>query len=79
MSAASGTKQIGSKIAEKRLLSERKQWRKEHPYGFWVRPSKTNMFSWTCGIPGKAGTIWEGGEYIVEMNFPQGNKNEVLC
>ena len=27
------------------------------------------MMTWACGIPGKAGTPWEGGLYKVEMAF----------
>lgn len=26
---------------------------------------------WECGIPGKAGTDWEGGVYRVVMLFPE--------
>ena len=26
---------------------------------------------WNCGIPGKAGTLWEGGTLPLTMNFPE--------
>jgi ubiquitin-conjugating enzyme E2 I len=29
------------------------------------------MMSWKCGIPGKAGTIWENGIYTLNMEFPE--------
>jgi ubiquitin-conjugating enzyme E2 I len=29
------------------------------------------MMVWTCGIPGKSGTPWEGGLYKIEMNFTE--------
>ncbi|RUS21333.1 SUMO-conjugating enzyme ubc9 [Endogone sp. FLAS-F59071] len=45
-------------IARSRLLEERKQWRKDHPYGFFARPDKKDdssmdLMTWKCGIPGK--------------------------
>lgn len=47
-------------MAISRLQAERRQWRKERPYGFYARPMKkadgsTDLLSWACGIPGKAG------------------------
>ncbi|AAW45405.1 hypothetical protein CNBH2090 [Cryptococcus deneoformans B-3501A] len=64
-----------SNLAQARLHEERKQWRKDHPFGFYARPTKAadgtlNIMSWEVGIPGKAGTDWEGGMYVVKMNFP---------
>ena len=40
-----------SGIARARLTSERKNWRKEHPHGFYARPEvsedgSTNLFKW---------------------------------
>ena len=63
-----------SGIAAGRLREERKAWRKDHPHGFFARATRnsdgsTNMMTWACGIPGKAGTPWEGGLYKVEMAF----------
>jgi ubiquitin-conjugating enzyme E2 I len=31
--------------------------------------SSLNLFSWRCGIPGKAGTDWEGGVYQLRIDF----------
>ena len=61
-------------IAKGRLSEERKAWRKDHPIGFYAKPQvaedgATNFFKWTAGIPGKAGTDWEGGVYQVSMEF----------
>ncbi|EJT47026.1 ubiquitin-conjugating enzyme [Trichosporon asahii var. asahii CBS 8904] len=66
-----------SSLATARLTEERKQWRKDHPFGFYARPQKKedgtlNMMIWEVGIPGKAGTNWEGGIYVVTMTFPDG-------
>lgn len=46
-------------IARVRLQEERKQWRLDHPVGFYARPEKNNgvvqIMRWECGIPGKEG------------------------
>ncbi|KAI3402294.1 hus5 [Candida oxycetoniae] len=59
-----------------RLQEERKQWRKDHPFGFYAKPVKNadgslDLKSWTAGIPGKAGTPWEGGVYPIKIDFPE--------
>jgi len=61
-------------LARARLLQERKQWRREHPYGFYARPDKgddgdANIMKWVCGIPGKDGTLWEGGTFPLTIEF----------
>ncbi|KAI0134224.1 ubiquitin-conjugating enzyme/RWD-like protein [Xylariales sp. AK1849] len=59
-----------------RLGEERKQWRKDHPFGFWARPVKDkntgvmDLKVWECGIPGKEKTMWEGGVFKMTMTFP---------
>ncbi|ORY98455.1 SUMO-conjugating enzyme ubc9 [Syncephalastrum racemosum] len=63
-------------IARNRLMEERKQWRKDHPHGFWARPGKNpdnslDLLTWTCGIPGKDNTPWENAVYKVIMTFPE--------
>lgn len=45
-------------LAEARLLQERKQWRKDHPFGFFAKPAKKadnslDIMSWQIGIPGE--------------------------
>ncbi|CAK0785873.1 hypothetical protein CVIRNUC_009086 [Coccomyxa viridis] len=63
-----------SGVAHQRLSQERKQWRKDHPFGYVAKP-KTNsdgsvdMMHWQCRIPGKKGTIWEEGLYPVDLRF----------
>ncbi|KAI9334568.1 ubiquitin-conjugating enzyme/RWD-like protein [Obelidium mucronatum] len=58
-----------------RLTEERKQWRKDHPFGFYARPDKNkdnslNLMKWQVGIPGKKDTPWEGGMYKMMLVFP---------
>ena len=61
-------------ISKGRLQEERKSWRKDHPIGFFAKPTakgdgSTDLFQWTAGIPGKKDTDWEGGVYNVSMEF----------
>uniref|UniRef100_A0A4W4HM61 UBC core domain-containing protein n=1 Tax=Electrophorus electricus TaxID=8005 RepID=A0A4W4HM61_ELEEL len=63
-----------SGIAFSRLSQERKAWRKDHPFGFVAVPTKNpdgtmNLMNWECAIPGKKGTLWEGGLYKLRMLF----------
>jgi len=63
-----------SGIARGRLAEERKQWRKDHPHGFYARPDtnpdgSSNLMKWNCGIPGKVGTNWESGVFNLVMEF----------
>lgn len=57
-----------------RLTIHSKAWRKDHPFGFVARPEKTNgvldLKKWTCSIPGKDDSIWAGGLFKLEMQFP---------
>ncbi|KAA1096833.1 E2 SUMO-conjugating protein ubc9 [Puccinia graminis f. sp. tritici] len=64
-----------SAICKARLAEERKQWRRDHPYGFYARPTKNadsslNMMIWDVGIPGKENTNWAGGLYKLQISFP---------
>merc|ERR1712130_307960 len=67
---------VMSGICRTRLQEERKQWRRDHPFGFYARPEKEadgslNLLVWEVGIPGKANTPWEGGTYKMKMFFPE--------
>ncbi|OKL59079.1 SUMO-conjugating enzyme ubc9 [Talaromyces atroroseus] len=60
-----------------RLTEERKQWRKDHPFGFYAKPNRNaqgvlDMKNWECGIPGKSSTLWEGGLFKLQLIFPEG-------
>ncbi|KAJ3046667.1 E2 SUMO-conjugating protein ubc9 [Rhizophlyctis rosea] len=62
-------------ISKARLAEERKNWRKDHPFGFFAVPAKNddgslNMAKWNVGIPGKPNTPWEKGLYKLTMTFP---------
>jgi hypothetical protein len=53
----------------------RKQWRKDHPFGFFAKPAKNNvgvadLKNWEVGIPGREKTIWEGGLFKLTLTFP---------
>ncbi|XP_048201722.1 SUMO-conjugating enzyme UBC9-like [Perognathus longimembris pacificus] len=62
-----------SGIALSRLAQERKEWRKDHLFGFVAVPTKhpdgtMNLMNWECTIPGKE-TPWEGGLFKLWMLF----------
>ena len=72
------TKRVESKmssgIARGRLVEERKAWRRDHPFGFYARPTSkgdgsSDIMKWEAGIPGKEGTDWENGIFKVSMEF----------
>ncbi|EGW33888.1 uncharacterized protein SPAPADRAFT_59269 [Spathaspora passalidarum NRRL Y-27907] len=59
-----------------RLQEERKQWRKDHPFGFYAKPMKTadgslDLRQWTAGIPGKQNTLWANAVYPITIEFPE--------
>ena len=64
-----------SNLATTRLAQERKNWRRDHPYGFVAKPETRNgtvdLMQWKCVVPGKANTPWEGGEFPITMTFPK--------
>ncbi|CEP15646.1 hypothetical protein [Parasitella parasitica] len=73
---------MSSGISRSRLMEERKQWRKDHPHGFWARPQKKedqslDLMNWVCGIPGKDDTPWEKAVYKLTMTFPEVNLQNV--
>lgn len=64
--------------------STRKQWRREHPFGFYAKPARSpqgvlDLKKWECGIPGKDKTIWAGGLFKLEVTFPDGQISHTLA
>lgn len=69
-------------LCRSRLAQERKNWRKDHPFGFFARPTKApdgslDLQNWEAGIPGSIGSAWEGGGdgrekalYKLSIHFP---------
>lgn len=62
-------------LRTERIHQERKQWRKDHPFGFYAKPLKRedgslDLHNWKAGIPGKQGTLWENGIYPLTISFP---------
>jgi ubiquitin-conjugating enzyme E2 I len=62
-------------LCSNRLSEERKQWRRDHPFGMVAKPAKTSqgtldLQKWECAIPGKEKTLWEGGLFKLEVLFP---------
>eukprot|EP00826_Nyctotherus_ovalis_P041648 TRINITY_DN4232_c0_g1_i18.p1 TRINITY_DN4232_c0_g1~~TRINITY_DN4232_c0_g1_i18.p1 ORF type:complete len:179 (+),score=50.38 TRINITY_DN4232_c0_g1_i18:113-649(+) len=68
-------------ISKERLLQERKQWRRDHPHGFYAKPvtsedGTVNLYKWEAGIPGKEKTLWEGGVYKLVIEFSEDYPNK---
>lgn len=64
-----------SSLCLNRLQEERKQWRRDHPFGFYAKPRKLadgslDLMNWDVGIPGRDGTLWEGAVYPLTISFP---------
>ncbi|KAK4974763.1 SUMO conjugating enzyme Hus5 [Elasticomyces elasticus] len=64
-------------LCQNRLQEERKQWRRDHPFGFVAKPARLptgvlDLKKWDCSIPGKDKTIWEGALLRLEVVFPDG-------
>ncbi|ODQ76977.1 hypothetical protein BABINDRAFT_163882, partial [Babjeviella inositovora NRRL Y-12698] len=62
-------------LCKNRLQEERKQWRKDHPFGFFAKPVKStdgalDLQNWTAGIPGKPNTLWANAVFPVTISFP---------
>ncbi|CAG8495569.1 13381_t:CDS:2 [Dentiscutata erythropus] len=61
-----------SGICKARLTEERRQWRKDHPYGFYARPVKTenglDLLNWQVGIPGKKG-VNHWCHFLIPSNY----------
>lgn len=58
-------------------MKSRKQWRRDHPFGFFAKPVRTaqgvlDLKKWECGVPGKDKTLWEGGLFKLDVLFPDG-------
>jgi len=58
-------------------INIRKQWRRDHPFGFFAKPARTpqgilDLKKWECGVPGKDKTLWEGGLFKLDVLFPDG-------
>ena len=64
-------------------MVDRKQWRRDHPFGFFAKPARTpsgilDLKKWECGVPGKDKTLWEGGLFKLDVLFPDGEPTRRL-
>jgi len=62
-------------LCQNRLQEERKQWRRDHPFGFFAKPQRNaqgvlDLKVWEFGIPGKDKSLWEGGLFKMSVIFP---------
>ena len=50
-------------LARDRLTQERREWSRDHPFGFYARPSRAadgsvDLLKWECDIPAKKESPW---------------------
>ena len=67
----------------KLIFAFRKQWRRDHPFGFYAKPQRNSqglldLKNWECGIPGKDKTLWEGGLFKMSVIFPDGERLQIV-
>lgn len=60
--------------AQKRLLQERDNWRRDRPYGFVAKPQLNkkgilDMYKWSCSFPGPEGSPFEGLTLSLNLVF----------
>mmetsp|Transcript_32504 Transcript_32504/g.61095 ORF Transcript_32504/g.61095 Transcript_32504/m.61095 type:complete len:154 (+) Transcript_32504:164-625(+) len=65
-----------SGIARGRLAQERKNWRRDKPFGMHARPQPKedgshDMLTWECIIPGKKDTTWDGAFLPLTLRFSE--------
>mmetsp|Transcript_33643 Transcript_33643/g.105623 ORF Transcript_33643/g.105623 Transcript_33643/m.105623 type:complete len:189 (+) Transcript_33643:88-654(+) len=63
-----------SGLANSRLKEERRNFRKSRPFGFVAKPAtlpdgSQDLMRWKCVVPGKEGTLFEGGVFAMTMVF----------
>jgi len=63
-----------SGLARGRLMAERKEFRKNRPFGFVAKPvtkpdGSQDLLEWECLVPGKEGTLFAGASYPITMTF----------
>lgn len=68
-----------NQTSAEKTATTRKQWRRDHPFGFFAKPARTpqgvlDLKKWECGVPGKDKTLWEGGLFKLDVLFPDGNR-----
>lgn len=68
---------MGDSLDGRANVTDRKQWRRDHPFGFFAKPAHTpqgvlDLKKWECGVPGKDKTLWEGGLFKLDVLFPDG-------
>ncbi|CAE6485847.1 unnamed protein product [Rhizoctonia solani] len=59
-----------SQMTLKRIQKEMKDLQNEDMGGITLAPSDHSLFEWTGTLPGPEGSVYEGGEFHVEINLP---------
>lgn len=62
--------------AKRRLLKDLQKIQKQNDSGTDAVPDPDNIFEWDAVIHGPEQTIWEGGTFILKINFPEDYPNK---
>ncbi|KAL6748165.1 ubiquitin-conjugating enzyme E2 I [Haematococcus lacustris] len=65
---------MASDACDQRLVQERKNWRRDRPFGFVAKPhtrpdGSCDLRLWECAVPGPEGSDWAGGLYPLTLAF----------
>ena len=63
-------------LARSRLQSERKAWRKDHPFGFVAKPrtlhdGSQDLFTWDVVVPARDGSVWAPARVPAVVKFSE--------
>lgn len=62
--------------ARKRLLRDFKRLQKDAPHGIQASPLENDIMSWQAIILGPDDTVWEGGIFLLLLNFTEEYPNK---
>eukprot|EP00238_Polyblepharides_amylifera_P003516 CAMPEP_0196575790 /NCGR_PEP_ID=MMETSP1081-20130531/5197_1 /TAXON_ID=36882 /ORGANISM="Pyramimonas amylifera, Strain CCMP720" /LENGTH=161 /DNA_ID=CAMNT_0041894197 /DNA_START=123 /DNA_END=611 /DNA_ORIENTATION=- len=67
---------MATSVAKSRLATERRNWRKDHPFGFVAKPQSSedgslNLLVWDCIVPGKKNAAWDGAFLPITLRFSE--------
>lgn len=62
--------------ARRRLLNDLKKMKSQPPEGIEAAPDDNDIYSWDAVIYGPNNTIWEGGIFVLKINFTEDYPNQ---